>query len=106
MNIIRWLVEALNPCIHQYEVTSTMVDDPDNPRHTRLVKTCFICGRTITEDHVAPASSAHVHEWVTFEKVRIVDNMSLPKDQWSVSGFKLHQHCKCGDVRSVSTRRN
>ena len=38
MNLIRCLIEALNPCVHQYRIVSTMFDNPADPKVTTPAK--------------------------------------------------------------------
>lgn len=98
------IVNALNPCVHIWEVTATMYDNPENPRHTRILKTCTVCGETKQEDFVAPGEPPHEHSWVTFSSTRIVDDLSKPLDKVSTLGWKFDQKCACDEIRQVNTQ--
>jgi hypothetical protein len=97
MNIIRCLVEALNPCIHQDVAVATMYDNKDNPQVTTVVSQCEICGRTKRD--VFEAAGHCFHKWVTLRRVSI-----WGKDPKYPTGFSHEQQCeKCGAIRTVKT---
>jgi len=104
MNLIRCLIEALNPCVHQDRVVATMYDNPQDPKVTTVVSSCDICGRTT--EAVFMAKGVCQHHWETFQRVSV-----MPKDTKSINGdeiplfYSFNQKCtKCGDLRKVDMK--
>jgi hypothetical protein len=96
MNIIRCLVEALNPCVHQYTVVATMYDDKDDPKVTTIISECEICGHA--KRAVFKAEGVCFHYWKTLRRVGVWKD----KTDTLPFAFSYEQQCeKCGDLREV-----
>lgn len=101
-NLIRWLVEAMNPCIHQWEKVDVVHDNPENPSVTQIIRMCSICGEINTveikspqppKDHCPP------HVWETFHSIRVVANVEAKNPD--TRGYRLMQRCtRCGETRT------
>lgn len=96
MNLIRCLIEALNPCVHQFRLVATMYDNKDDPKITTLVSDCEICG--ITKRDVYGAEGVCVHKWLIQQKINIMGKQSSP------SGIPLYHayilRCeRCGELK-------
>lgn len=104
MNIIRRIVEALNPCIHQWDVVDTLKDNPENPRTVNIIRACNICGTIDQQTIVAPtAQGCPPHKWVNVSSIKIVDdvNAAATGKPFATMGFKITQQCSgCGELRT------
>jgi hypothetical protein len=100
-NVIRWLVEAFNPCIHMDRTVATMFDDPANPKVTTVIAECEVCGRT--ERKVFKAEGACVHKWITDRRSAVYESHE-GEDKRPIY-HRLDQHCEyCGDVRAIDLK--
>lgn len=109
-NLIRSLIEALNPCIHQWEKIDVLHDDPKNPSQTTIIRMCSICGTLNTVDIKGPPKpikpdTCPPHVWVTTNDTRIIDDINKPEAKRLTMGHIYTQSCKrCGDYRKIDTR--
>jgi hypothetical protein len=100
MNLIRCLIEALNPCVHIDRVVATMYDNKDDPKVTTVVNSCDICGRI--SQTVTKAAGVCFHHWVTLRRVNVMANET---DKIPIF-HAIEQQCnKCGDVRKVNLKK-
>jgi hypothetical protein len=95
MNLIRCLVEALNPCVHQYRTVATMYDNPDKPTITTLVQECDICGDT--RRMVFDAEGVCQHHWQTLQRISVFPTTDKPDPDAIPLYYRFVQQCtKCG----------
>lgn len=96
MNLIRWFVEAINPCVHQDRTVATMFDDPTNPKVTTVVSECELCGRV--QHTVIKAAGVCTHKWTTYTRIAVFDK----PDAQRPGHYRAHQTCdRCGEERAV-----
>lgn len=104
MNFWERIINALNPCVHMWDVTEKLVDDKDDPRHIKLIKTCSVCGQTKVEEFQAPPKmSCPPHKWVNKQRVSVFGpKPQLVNNKPTPIRYDYEQQCeRCGDLRVV-----
>lgn len=107
VNVIRWLVEACNPCIHQWTTTATLKDREENPTAVRMVQECAICGDVRQQDFVTPETTGTCrHKWRTTTVHAVYTDDPKTRTEKTLPGYHRHtQVCEhCGDVRKVDLK--
>jgi hypothetical protein len=108
MNLFRALVEALNPCIHQWEKLEVLKDDPENPTHIKIVSQCFVCGEVRSDEFNGPKRPQEKHScvkdghhWTNLRKVAVIPrNPQIRNGQPLPESWDYEQQCThCGDLR-------
>lgn len=97
-------INALNPCVHTWEITQTLKDDEQNTQQIRTIKTCMVCGVSKAEDWELPGRNKPcVHRWESQRRISVYG-----KTERRVNGkpvpdhYEVEQQCmRCGDLRSV-----
>jgi hypothetical protein len=107
MNLLRALVEAFNPCFHQWEVIETLRDRPEDPMVITIVRQCAICSALGTETikgpprYVAPDPVCPPHKWATVNTIQLVKYVNAAKKD--TRGYQYIQQCtRCGDMRTIT----
>jgi hypothetical protein len=108
MNLIRAFVEALNPCIHQWEKIDALYDDKDDPSETKIVRQCSVCGEISDVTIKAPTKRSKdwvcpPHRWAKVRETKVVDDMAkVAKGTASTVGYLVIQQCTaCGEMRTI-----
>jgi ribosomal protein S14 len=106
INFIRALVEAFNPCIHQWRVETTLQDRPEDPREVLIIRSCDICGavdqQTVKAPHPPdpPPDTCPPHKWKTVQTIRVVADIEAKIRD--TKGYKYIQECeRCGEMRTI-----
>ncbi len=100
------LVKAVNPCIHQYRVISTLPNRKKDPTAVTVVRCCDICGdleTTVVKSEPPPDDGVHHHKWKNIQRITVYKNGTDPKDIKNLPlRYDYDQQCEgCGDVRTV-----
>lgn len=100
MNWLTALARAIFPCIHMYQVVSTMHDDDEHPTATTVVRVCDVCGDLRSDTINGPASNVHTHKWKTVKRIRIIREGGKP-DSIPIRHDTELQCEGCGDIKTV-----
>lgn len=99
--MIGWLLNFLNPCVHQYETVATLKDDEEKPQAVKLVQACSVCGRI--RETVIKAPGWCDHRWYEEQTVRVFNADDDDKAKARPMGICKIMKCeKCGDVKRVN----
>jgi predicted RNA-binding Zn-ribbon protein involved in translation (DUF1610 family) len=107
VNLIRALVEALNPCVHQWEKIDLLHDDPKDPSETTVIRMCSICGEmsTVTIEGPPKRPKPYVcppHKWERVDQILVQPSGTKANDPTVVPvGRVIVYRCAgCGEEKT------